>query len=565
MTDFFYGNGGNDGSSGLDFANRRKTPQHALDNASAGDRFRMCAEAIETVSSELNVDTTPGTNQLAITFVGASGVDGSLDGSIYTIQASAAMSRVMALENISDYYVFDGIKFDANNNANWGVECTSGFAIGTVFIRCEFLNAKTESGLRLQGDAGATAQDCLFHDNAEHGIRMDGSGTEAVGCSFYNNMLANVFMNGNRSNLSHSIIYGGSAEGVLISSAGDGAVISFCTIFNPAASGVFINSTSANATAIRNTSISDCGGYALQVSDTSYYIWRTSDYLHTHNNTSGDTNSTRGLQGIGNVTGDPLFTDTTPGSEDFQPQSGSPLIAAGLRAITIGGVEPAASTPTFASVDDVRLNVDRGDGQLGTVRLPSINDVRLAVVFDANDSLTGNVRLPSINDVRLATVFDSLDSLTGNVRLPTTAQVVDGVVYDTLDSLTGTFTCEAAAGSGVVGRKLKQQAVYWAPDTLDKYGRQDFVGGVDLVVRWQDVQQLFVDANGDERTSRAIAYFDSTSDDLRINGRLYLGNTASLTAGELADPTLVDNAWVIQQLQDSPSLRAGETLGKVFM
>lgn len=120
----------------------------------------------------------------------------------------------------------------------------------------------------------------------------------------------------------------------------------------------------------------------------------------------------------------------------------------------------------------------------------------------------------------------------------------------------------------VVARILPHTAVYWAPDTLNVTGNHSYITGREVAVRWQDRVELFVDAQGKERQSSSIVYYDSTDDDLRIDGRLYLGTLASLSAAQQADPTVESGTaktWRIRLGQDSPNLPATETLGKLFL
>lgn len=69
---------------------------------------------------------------------------------------------------------------------------------------------------------------------------------------------------------------------------------------------------------------------------------------------------------------------------------------------------------------------------------PSEANVRLGVVFGGASEFTGSLNLPSINDVRLGVMFDG-NAQTGNVRVPPVDKVENGYAYDTNDTLTGTL------------------------------------------------------------------------------------------------------------------------------
>lgn len=67
----------------------------------------------------------------------------------------------------------------------------------------------------------------------------------------------------------------------------------------------------------------------------------------------------------------------------------------------------------YTAASNVRFGTDRGDGTIGTLRVPQASQVLLGVAVDAT---------------------------TGNVRLPTTSQVQSGVAYGASDALVGTLT-----------------------------------------------------------------------------------------------------------------------------
>ena len=117
-------------------------------------------------------------------------------------------------------------------------------------------------------------------------------------------------------------VYGNGSHGIEMQNyAGDGTPIANLHLWN-------------------NTCV-DNGGYGFYWGTASPTVDLLMDYNHTHNNTSGVTDRTGGLPGDNNVTGDPLFTSTTDGSEDFTPLTGSPLIGAGVRGAMIGAVAHA--------------------------------------------------------------------------------------------------------------------------------------------------------------------------------------------------------------------------------
>ena len=111
--------------------------------------------------------------------------------------------------------------------------------------------------------------------------------------------------------------------------------------------------------------------------------------------------------------------------------------------------------------------------------------------------------------------------------------------------------------------KLNQTAVYWAPDgTVDDHGNGGFVAGAEITARWEDKGELFLNALGEQELSQSIIYYDGT---LALDGYLYLGTLASLSAPEQADPTIVRGAYRIRQTKLSPSVDASQSLRKTWL
>lgn len=118
--------------------------------------------------------------------------------------------------------------------------------------------------------------------------------------------------------------------------------------------------------------------------------------------------------------------------------------------------------------------------------------------------------------------------------------------------------------------KHRQTAVYWAPDgTHNKFGAPGYDGAVELtaMVRWQDTQDEFKNAEGQNEFSDAIVYAGKERIDpvvLVNEGRLYRGELADLDAAQKADPNLVDPVVVIRKVLESPTTRVNKTLIKCW-
>lgn len=104
-----------------------------------------------------------------------------------------------------------------------------------------------------------------------------------------------------------------------------------------------------------------------------------------------------------------------------------------------------------------------------------------------------------------------------------------------------------------VTRQLKQDASYWPPAGNDGYGGVAYGAAVAIKCRWQDVAELFRNAQGQEVTSSAVVYVDRA---LAIRGKLALG---------IITGTPPAAAREIRQTGSSPSVDAQRALLKVWL
>lgn len=81
---------------------------------------------------------------------------------------------------------------------------------------------------------------------------------------------------------------------------------------------------------------------------------------------------------------------------------------------------------TYTAASNVRFGTDRGDGVLGTLRVPSASQVLNGVLVDAS---TGNVVLPSVGDVEASVAFGASSALIGTFQVPAQSDVRSGVPY----------------------------------------------------------------------------------------------------------------------------------------
>ncbi len=99
-------------------------------------------------------------------------------------------------------------------------------------------------------------------------------------------------------------------------------------------------------------------------------------------------------------------------------------------------------------------------------------------------------------------------------------------------------------------KNLNQIITYWARSgTKDAYGNPDWSAPVLLNGRWEDVNDLFVDADGNEVLSNAKVWLDT---DIAVGG--YLMNR-EFESGE-TDPSVTMGAKRIRKFSKIPNLRA---------
>lgn len=92
-------------------------------------------------------------------------------------------------------------------------------------------------------------------------------------------------------------------------------------------------------------------------------------------------------------------------------------------------------------------------------------------------------------------------------------------------------------------RNMRQTAVYWAVTSADGRGWFNFATPEEVSCRWENRQEAFVDANGEEHLSIAVV---TTTEDVTLNGLLFLGTLDDLSDAEESDPSTVDNALIIR-------------------
>jgi hypothetical protein len=100
----------------------------------------------------------------------------------------------------------------------------------------------------------------------------------------------------------------------------------------------------------------------------------------------------------------------------------------------------------------------------------------------------------------------------------------------------------------------KQTVVYWALDAKDKWGNRTFVAPVELAARWEDRQDLFIDASGRESVSKAFIFLGQ---DVDLGGFLFLGELSDIDSSvDETNPKNVSNSYEIKAGGKIPNTKA---------
>lgn len=117
--------------------------------------------------------------------------------------------------------------------------------------------------------------------------------------------------------------------------------------------------------------------------------------------------------------------------------------------------------------------------------------------------------------------------------------------------------------STLLRHNLRQTAVYWANPQSDGFGGRTFDDPIEVSVRWEDRQELFINASGQEETSKAVVHL---AQDVDLGGYLYLGTLADLSSAEEGDPFASGVAsYEIRGFRKIPDIRAERSLRKVWL
>tara|TARA_R100000353_G_scaffold38311_3_gene30355 strand:- start:688 stop:1773 length:1086 start_codon:yes stop_codon:yes gene_type:complete len=309
----------------------------------AGDFIYLMNTATETPSGSITLSVA-GTATNNIFVIGADSNGDKLSrGSYYTISGSSLPATTNLIQGSATYpnYSFYNIRFTAGTNRNLDNmdECK--------FISCRIDNA-TDDGTAVDDQTDNRYIDCEIDNNGGKGFSVDLSNKadrhEFLYCKIHDNGETGINLNSpDNVTVAHCQIYDNGWMGISMDSYGTNNSILNCTIDGNAEDGLYLKrAASLDHVDICNNSITNNSQWGIEFISTDPDDKFTLEFNHFYNNTSGNVDG--GVSYNPNITtGDPLYTSTTDGSEDYTPQSSSPLIDAGAGDVTIGALNASVS------------------------------------------------------------------------------------------------------------------------------------------------------------------------------------------------------------------------------
>ena len=112
--------------------------------------------------------------------------------------------------------------------------------------------------------------------------------------------------------------------------------------------------------------------------------------------------------------------------------------------------------------------------------------------------------------------------------------------------------------SDFYSRFLNQTATYWSfsTRTTGGFAKRVFDAPVAISVRWEDTNELFMNARGEEQVSMSIVMIDQ---DVQEGGYLFLGTSVA------TDPRAVTDARIIKKFDKTPDIKANKFQRTVFL
>jgi hypothetical protein len=250
-------------------------------------------------------------------------------------------------------------------------------------------------------------------------------------------------------------------------------------------------------------------------------------------------------------------------------------------AIQNAGFTVAVSTAYHATIaaglvisqaPDAGVNVEVGSEVCITVSLGPVTATVPDVVGDHYLTATGSIENAGLVAVKVDAYSTTVTSGYVISQDPVASTVV--VPGSDVEITVSQGAASVPVSSGIYSRMRKQNAIYWPPASLNDFAEPvygDLVelvlteGGVNYRVRWEDVIENYIDAQGTVQQSTTTVYVPPlpSGGEVELDGYLWLGDLAGLTS--TTDPTLNPGAEKIKQFKQIPNMKATQILRAVYL
>jgi len=309
------------------------TIQHGLDTVTAGNELVICADSTYNLTAQLDVDTQATTAISYVRLMGAT-ARGVVNGTRATLDFSGQGAGEDGFQvdtaDVEEFYVAHlniqncdrhGIMLD-DLACFWTLENCRITGCGTNGIQldnalasvslygCEIDNNTVGVNCSSATRGGMTLNCCSVHDNSSDGALYAANGTQFINSIFYLN---------------------GGSGAHRIASADDyertNCHVVNCTFFDNTASGIDLEDATVGRTCVTGSIFRNNDVYAIDCAGDADQVMILSDNDFSGNGAVSDVTL---WTGYGNLAVDPEFESETGGSEDFEPDSDSPMIGAGF-------------------------------------------------------------------------------------------------------------------------------------------------------------------------------------------------------------------------------------------